>query len=254
MPAASATKSLGLSVSVVIPALNEEATVANVVRAARASCANEVIVVDSDSTDATAANAQEAGATVLNWRDIAPEIPVQPGKGEALWRGVRAAAGDIVVFLDADVTTVQAGWVDRLAGEFVDKRVHLVKATYARALDGASRGGGRVTELTAKPLLRLLFPDLPALDQPLAGEYAIRRSTALEVPFVAGYGVEAGLLIDVASLHGPSSLTQVDLGQKIHRNRPLSELSEMADTVARTILARAGVGDIPQRQPWAKLR
>ena len=93
-----------MQVSVVIPALNEEATVADVVSAARASCADEVIVVDSDSTDATAANAEAAGATVLNWRDIAPEIPVQPGKGEALWRGVLAAQGDIVVFLDADVT------------------------------------------------------------------------------------------------------------------------------------------------------
>ena len=243
-----------MQVSVVIPALNEEATVADVVRAARASCADEVIVVDSDSTDATAANAEAAGATVLNWRDIAPEIPVQPGKGEALWRGVLAAQGDIVVFLDADVTTVEAGWVDRLAGAFVDKRVHLVKASYDRALNGAPRGGGRVTELTAKPLLRLLFPDIPPLDQPLAGEYAIRRDTALKVPFVAGYGVEAGLLIDVASLHGPSSLTQIPLGQKAHRNRPLHELSAMAETVAATILARAGVGDVPQRQPWAELR
>lgn len=243
-----------MRVSVVIPALNEEGTVAGVVRAARASCADEVIVVDSDSTDATAANAEDAGATVLNWRDIAPEIPVQPGKGEALWRGVRAATGDIIVFLDADVTTVEPGWVDGLVGAFADKHVHLVKASYARALDGAPSGGGRVTELTAKPLLRLLFPHLPELDQPLAGEYAIRRSTALEVPFVAGYGVEAGLLIDVASLHGPSSLTQVDLGQKAHRNRPLSELTEMSETVARTILSRAGVLDVPQRQPWAELR
>ncbi|WP_296148869.1 glucosyl-3-phosphoglycerate synthase [uncultured Corynebacterium sp.] len=243
-----------MQVSVVIPALNEEATVADVVSAARASCADEVIVVDSDSTDATAANAEAAGATVLNWRDIAPEIPVQPGKGEALWRGVLAAQGDIVVFLDADVTTVEAGWVDRLAGAFVDKRVHLVKASYDRALNGAPRGGGRVTELTAKPLLRLLFPDIPPLDQPLAGEYAIRRDTALKVPFVAGYGVEAGLLIDVASLHGLSSLAQIPLGQKAHRNRPLHELSAMAETVAATILARAGVGDVPQRQPWAELR
>lgn len=245
------------TVSVVIPALNEESTVAAVVRAARTSCADEVIVVDSDSTDATAANASAAGAAVLNWRDIAPEIPVRPGKGEALWRGVRAAHGDIVVFLDADVTTVGPEWVDGLVGGFVDKRVHLVKATYARTLDGAPRGGGRVTELTAKPLLRLLFPHLRQLDQPLAGEYAIRRSTALEVPFVAGYGVEAGLLIDVATLHGPSSLTQVDLGQKIHRNRPLSELADMSETVARTILSRAGVAavaDVPQRQPWAELR
>lgn len=243
-----------MRVSVVIPALNEEGTVANVVRAARASCADEVIVIDSDSTDSTAANAAAAGASLLNWRDIAPEIPVQPGKGEALWRGVRAAKGDIVVFLDADVTTVEPGWVDGLVGPFADKHVHLVKASYTRALDGAPSGGGRVTELTAKPLLRLLFPHFPELDQPLAGEYAIRRSTALEVPFVAGYGVEAGLLIDVASLHGPSSLTQVDLGQKAHRNRPLSELTEMSETVARTILSRAGILDVPQRQPWTELR
>lgn len=243
-----------MQVSVVIPALNEEATVADVVSAARASCADEVIVVDSDSTDATAANAEAAGATVLNWRDIAPEIPVQPGKGEALWRGVLAAKGDIVVFLDADVTTVEAVWVDRLAGAFVDKRVHLVKASYDRALNGAPRGGGRVTELTAKPLLRLLFPDIPPLDQPLAGEYAIRRDTAHNVPFVAGYGVEAGLLIDVSTLYGPSSLAQIPLGQKAHRNRPLHELSAMAETVAATILARAGVGEVPQRQPWAELR
>lgn len=241
-----------MKVSVVIPALNEEATVAGVVTAARASCASEVIVVDSDSTDNTAAVARDAGATVLNWKDIAPDIPVRPGKGEALWRGVRAATGDVVVFLDADVTTVEPEWVDKLAGEFASKHVQLVKATYRRTLDGVDHGGGRVTELTAKPLLNLLFPEIPALEQPLAGEYAIRRDAALSLPFVAGYGVEVGLLIDIATAYGPNAITQVNLGVKTHRNRPLAQLAGMSDIVARTILNRAGVADtaVKEREPW----
>ncbi|MDK8794802.1 glucosyl-3-phosphoglycerate synthase [Corynebacterium sp. MSK041] len=241
-----------MKVSVVIPALNEEATVAGVVTAARASCASEVIVVDSDSTDNTAAVARDAGATVLNWKGIAPDIPVRPGKGEALWRGVRAATGDVVVFLDADVTTVEPEWVDKLAGEFASKHVQLVKATYRRTLDGVDHGGGRVTELTAKPLLNLLFPEIPALEQPLAGEYAIRRDAALSLPFVAGYGVEVGLLIDIATAYGPNAITQVNLGVKTHRNRPLAQLAGMSDIVARTILNRAGVADtaVEEREPW----
>lgn len=241
-----------MKVSVVIPALNEEATVAGVVTAARASCASEVIVVDSDSTDNTAAVARDAGATVLNWKDIASDIPVRPGKGEALWRGVRAATGDVVVFLDADVTTVEPEWVDKLAGEFASKHVQLVKATYRRTLDGVDHGGGRVTELTAKPLLNLLFPEIPALEQPLAGEYAIRRDAALSLPFVAGYGVEVGLLIDIATAYGPNAITQVNLGVKTHRNRPLAQLAGMSDIVARTILNRAGVADtaVEEREPW----
>ena len=241
-----------MNVSVVIPALNEEATVAGVVTAARASCSSEVIVVDSDSTDNTAAVARDAGATVLNWKDIASDIPVRPGKGEALWRGVRAATGDVVVFLDADVTTVESEWVDKLAGEFASKHVQLVKATYRRTLDGVDHGGGRVTELTAKPLLNLLFPEIPALEQPLAGEYAIRRDAALSLPFVAGYGVEVGLLIDIATAYGPNAITQVNLGVKTHRNRPLAQLAGMSDIVARTILSRAGVADtaVEEREPW----
>ena len=118
-------------------------------------------------------------------------------------------------------------------------------------------GGGRVTELTAKPLLRTYFPELASLDQPLAGEYAIRRETALEVPFVAGYGVEVGLLIDVYATH-PNAITQVNLGKRTHRNRPLSELGPMADVVTRTVLSRAGVlpegaAPLKQRPPWNKM-
>lgn len=238
----------GNTVSVVIPALNEEATVADVVRACLTSNADEVIVIDSDSADATAVNARAAGARVVGWRDVDKQLPL-PGKGEALWRGVKAASGDVVVFMDADVTNAEPWWVDKLAEPFADPAIHLVKASYTR--DGA---GGRVTELTAKPLLRVYFPHLAKLNQPLAGEYAIRRSTALRLPFVAGYGVEVGLLIDVTSLH-PNPLTQVDLGHRTHRNRPLDQLGPMADIVARTVLTRAGalpdgVEPVAQRPPW----
>ena len=231
-----------MSVSVVIPALNEEATVAGVVEKCLASSADEVLVIDPDSTDATAARAAAAGARVVPWREVDPREP-WAGKGEALWRGVKAAAGDVVVFVDADVTSLEPWWVDALAEPLSDPGVHLVKASYERA-----RAGGRVTELTAKPLLRALFPQLAHIRQPLAGEYAIRRSTALRLPFVAGYGVEAGLLIDVASAHTPASIAQAELSPRTHRNRPLTQLGPMADVVSRTILARAGVGEIQVRE------
>lgn len=248
--------SASVRVSVVIPALNEEATVGAVVRACLASRADEVIVIDSDSTDSTAAVASAAGATVVNWVDAYPAVPPRPGKGEALWRGVLAASGDVVVFVDADVTSLEPWWVDALAAPFADTSVHLVKASYQRGIDGRERGGGRVTELTAKPLLRALFPELADVDQPLAGEYAIRRSTALALPFVDGYGVEAGLLIDVFTAHSRRAIVQADLGVRRHRNRPLDELAPMAQVVAETILARAGVAgaDVPQRPPWARVR
>lgn len=237
------------SVSVVIPALNEERTVAHVVRACLADDPLEVIVIDADSSDETAAEAQAAGAQVLNWREILPEEP-RPGKGESLWRGVAAAEGDVVVFIDADLESAAPGMVTALSEPFVDPHVQLVKARYARSLNGKPTGGGRVTELTAKPLLRQFFPELAHIDQPLGGEYALRRVAAMELPFVEGYGVEAGLLIDVAKRYGPYALAEVDLGTRTHRNRPLEELAPMADVVARTILSRAGVVEpVAQRPP-----
>lgn len=231
-----------MRVSVVIPALNEETTVAEVVRAALVDVPYEVLVIDADSSDRTAAQATSAGARVLNWREILPGIEPVPGKGESLWRGVAAATGDVVVFLDADLYQPPTGMITALAAPFVDPAVHLVKADYRRTIDGQPTGGGRVTELTARPLLRLLFPDLAHIRQPLAGEYAIRRDTALDLPFTAGYGVEAGLLVDIAARHGAASVQQVDLGVRRHRNRPLVELGPMADVVAATLLKRAGVG------------
>ena len=238
-----------MKVSVIIPALDEERTVAHVVRACLADEPHEVLVIDADSYDETAAEAQAAGARVLNWREVLPEEP-RPGKGESLWRGVAAAEGDIVVFIDADLESAAPGMVSALAEPFIDPHVQMVKARYQRSFHGSPTGGGRVTELTAKPLLRQFFPELAHIDQPLGGEYALRRAAAVELPFVEGYGVEAGLLVDVAKRYGPHAVAEVDLGTRAHRNRPLEELAPMADVVARTILSRAGViGAVPQRPP-----
>lgn len=237
------------SISVVIPALNEGPTVAAVVQAALADNPLEVLVIDADSTDNTAQEARRAGARVLNWREIMPLEPI-PGKGESLWRGVFAARGEVVVFVDADLRSFRPGMVKKLAAPFADPKIHLVKADYERTFGDRPTGGGRVTELTAKPLLRILFPELNHIQQPLGGEYAIRRSTARTLPFVAGYGVEVGLLIDVARRHGVAAITQVDLGSRSHNHQPLVALSKMADVVAATILQRSGSNmTITQRDP-----
>lgn len=235
----------------VIPALNEEATVAGVVQAALIDAPFEVIVIDADSTDDTAAEATRAGARVVNWRSVLPEVEPMPGKGESLWRGVAAASADVVVFVDADLVGPPAGMITVLAAPLADPEIHLVKASYARQLGDDPVGGGRVTELTAKPLLRLLFPELADIDQPLAGEYAIRRSSALDLPFVAGYGVEAGLLVDVFERWGRASISEAHLPPRRHRNRPLSELSPMAETVAAVLLHRAGLSStgFPGQRP-----
>ncbi len=222
----------------VIPALNEEATVAHVVEAVRQDDPAEIIVIDSDSYDRTAAKAKAAGATVLNWREVLPEIPPHAGKGEALWRGVAAARGEYVVFVDADLRTPPPNIVKRLVAPLADPALHLVKATYRRPLGDDPRGGGRVTELTAKPLLRLLRPELSWLSQPLAGEYALRRSSARACPFVVDFGVEMGLVLDIAERFGATAITEVDLGVKHHKHRPLSELTHTADSIATVLLDR----------------
>ncbi len=233
------------AISVCLPARNEEATVAAIVTIIRAELnglIDEVIVIDDHSTDHTAAVARMAGATVVAVQDVLTECGSGAGKGEALWKSVHASTGDIIVWCDADVTNFGAHFVLGLLGPLLtDSSVNFVKAYYERNYNGVALGGGRVTELVARPLLSLYFPGLSHLVQPLAGEYAGRRAVLESVPFAQGYGVDVALLIDIAQQFGIESMTQVDLGMRVHRNRPLAELGPMAMAVTQTIIARAGI-------------
>ncbi len=234
-------------VSVCLPARNEESTVARIVTAARrladAGLVDEVLVVDDHSTDATCAVAAAAGARVVPAADILPEYGDGHGKGEALWKSLHESSGDLVVWCDADVSDFTEQFVIGLVGpllEFGD--VAFVKGFYRRLGGDGSDRGGRVTELVARPLLALLFPHLTPVVQPLAGEYAARRDVLEQLPFVQGYGVDVGLLVDVAERYGTDAIAQVDLGVRTHRNRPLDELSPQALAVAATLLGRAAPG------------
>ena len=238
----------GRFVTVCLPARDEAATIGPIVATIRrelvdrAPLVDEVLVVDDGSSDGTAAVAADEGATVVAAGDVLPGCGLGQGKGEALWKALGAAKGDLLVFCDADVRDFGAGFVTGLLGPLLtDPEVGFVKGFYERPLGGVVGEGGRVTELVARPLLALLFPHLAGVVQPLAGEFAGRRDVLERVPFVQGYGVDLGLLVDVAALFGVEAMAQVDLGRRTHRNRPLAELSPQAAAVLRTALDRAGV-------------
>jgi glucosyl-3-phosphoglycerate synthase len=176
-----------------------------------------------------------------------PEMAGGHGKGRALWRSVHASTGDLIVWCDADVTNFSTQFVVGLVGPLLtEPDVDYVKGFYRRPLGTGGNGGGRVTELVARPLLSLLHPTLTDIVQPLSGEYAGRRRVLEQVPFVAGYGVEIGLLIDLADRFGPATMAQVDLGTRRHRNRPLVELGPQAMTIMQVALRRAvpGIVDV----------
>ena len=241
----------GHRVSVVLPARDEEATVGRLVGALvqrwvhAVPLVDEVVVMDSDSTDATAAVAGAAGADVVATADVLPGSGSRPGKGEALWKSLAATTGDLVVFLDADLLGDVTHYVPGLLGPLLrDPAVQYVKGCYTRPLEVGGltvpAGGGRVTELTARPLLNALWPELAGVVQPLGGEYAGRRAVLEQVPFVSGYGVEVGLLIDLLGLTGLAGLAQVDLGVRRHTSQAEEALGAMAGQVVSTVLARAG--------------
>ena len=232
----------GRTVSVCIPARDEGSTVGSVVRAVVQpflaehggnGLVDEVIVIDDGSSDDTATQAREAGARVVAGPGGSG------GKGQAMAAALRASAGEIVAFLDADVANTTPAFVTGLLGPLLTtEHIALVKGFYTRPLHGDPTGGGRVTELVARPVLELLFPELSWVRQPLAGETAAHRWVFEKVGFADGYGVEMGLLIDAASEFGSDSLAQVDLGERIHRNRPLHELRPQAVDVLRAALER----------------
>ncbi len=243
----------GHRVSVVLPARDEEATVGGLVAdlverwVRRVPLVDEVVVVDSDSTDATAAVARAAGADVVAAADVLPASGSRPGKGEALWKSLAATSGDLLVFLDADLLGDVSHYVPGLLAPLLtDPQVGYVKGCYTRPLevDGRSSpgGGGRVTELTARPLLNALWPELAGFVQPLGGEYAGRRSALERVPFVSGYGVEVGLLVDLLGVLGLGGLAQVDLGVRRHTSQDQEALGRMAGQVVSAVLARSAAG------------
>ncbi|MDQ0380809.1 glucosyl-3-phosphoglycerate synthase [Amycolatopsis thermophila] len=237
------------AVSVVIPARDEEATVGDIVRTIRRDLVDrhqlvdEVVVVDSRSRDATARVAAEAGATVVAQDAVLPALPALQGKGEALWKGLAASHGDLVVFVDGDLYDFTSDYVTGLLGPLLtDASVAYVKGFYHRPLVGPvstdADGGGRVTELVARPLLNLYWPELAGFVQPLAGEYAGRREVLERVPFVANYGVEVGHLIDILQSHGLDALAQVDLGKRTHRHQDTQALGRMAGQIMLTVFDR----------------
>ncbi|MGK5440896.1 glucosyl-3-phosphoglycerate synthase [Micromonospora sp. URMC 105] len=243
-------------VSVVLPARNEEATVGAIVSTIRehlmdrVALVDELIVVDSRSTDRTAQVARAAGAEVVSQDAMTRGLPRLSGKGDALWAGLAAAEGDVVAFVDADLREFRPHFVTGLIGPLLtDPSVDFVKGFYHRPLVGPTSveadGGGRVTELMARPLLNLFWPELAGFVQPLAGEYAGRREVLEQVPFVSGYGVETAMLIDLLELVGLDALAQVDLGERKHRHQDTAALGRMSAQIMHTAWSRL------QRRGWA---
>lgn len=244
----------GRTISVVLPALNEQETVGSVIASISplvGGLVDELIVLDSGSTDDTGIRAVGAGARVVSREQALPEIAPRPGKGEALWRSLAVTSGDIVVFVDSDLIDPHPMFVPWLVGPLLTADgVHLVKSFYRRPLQVSEvsgtegdAGGGRVTELVARPLLAALRPELGGVLQPLGGEYAASRELLLSVPFAPGYGVEIGLLLDTCDRLGLDAIAQVNLGVRAHRNRPLTELGVMSRQVIATLLSRCGLPD-----------
>ncbi|MER6076888.1 glucosyl-3-phosphoglycerate synthase [Streptomyces sp. NPDC001833] len=246
-----AKRSSGQTVSVVLPALNEEETVGDIVAIIRhdlmqqVPLVDEIVVVDSGSTDRTAAVAAAAGARVVHRDAILPRIPAVPGKGEVLWRSLLVTTGDVVCFVDADLREFSSDFVTGIVSPLLtDPDVDLVKAMYDRPLGGAAGQGGRVTELMARPLLNMHWPQLAGFVQPLGGEYAARRSLLEQLPFPVGYGVELGMLVDALHLVGLDALAQVDVGVRKHRHQDGQALGRMSAAIYRTAQLRLARGHL----------
>lgn len=237
---------LEVGVSVVLPARNEAPTIQGVVEACIAladTLVDELVVVDGNSDDGTPDLAVNAGARVHNDSQILPQFGPALGKGDALWRGLAVTSGDIIVYVDTDIRNPDPRFVYGLLGPLLeDPNVRLVKAFYERPVEVGKilhpSGGGRVTELLARPLLNLFWPELATLIQPLSGEYAGRRELLESIPYFTGYGVELGMLVDTLKQVGAEAIGQVDLEERIHRNQSLESLSRMAFGIAQVAMRR----------------
>jgi glucosyl-3-phosphoglycerate synthase len=252
--AASGTGAERPTTTLIFPARNVAGTIGTILSIveelrARTGLPDQVIVIDADSPDGTADVARAHGAEVYSENELMRGYGPAQGKGDAMWRALSVASGDIVMFADADTIDFEEHFVYGTLGPLLaDPRLQFVKAAYRRPFKQGEEkildGGGRVTELMAKPLLNLFYPELAGFVQPLAGEFAARREVLSSVPFFTGYGVEIGMLIDVLDQVGLDSMAQVDLGTRQNRHQPLSSLTKMSSVVLRTVAARE---DLVQR-------
>lgn len=237
------------TVSLVVPARNEAATVGDVVGRVRqalvdtVALVDEIVVIDSDSTDATYDVARDAGAAVHRSAEIRPDLGSFPGKGEAMWKSLFVTTGEVLVFMDADLLDWDTHFVPGLLGPLLhDPGIELVKGFYERPGAEGRYEGGRVTELVARPLIALLFPPLAGLVQPLAGEWAVRRSLFATLSVPTGYAVELAALVDTWRLRGVEAIAQVDLGRRAHRHQALADLGGMATQILTAAWARCTHG------------
>jgi len=244
-----AKREQGLTISLALPALNEENTVGQVIRMMKRELMekvpllDEIVVIDSNSTDRTREIAQEEGVPVYIHQQLLERLGPRRGKGEALWKSLLVTRGDIVAWIDTDIVNIHPRFVYGILGPMLaNPQVQFVKGFYRRPLKVGSKmqagGGGRVTELTARPLLNLFFPELSGVVQPLSGEYAGRRTALERAVFFSGYGVETGLLIDIYERYGLSAVAQVDLLERIHHNQPLEALSKMSFAIIQTVFRK----------------
>ncbi len=236
-----------LTISLALPALNEEATVGKVIRTIqralmeRMPLLDEIVLIDSNSTDRTREIAASLGVPVYIHQQLLPEAGARRGKGEALWKSLLVTKGDIVAWIDTDIANIDARFVYGILGPLIaNPSLHYVKGFYQRPIFAAgalqAAGGGRVTELMARPLINLFYPELSGVIQPLSGEYAGRRSALESVPFYSGYGVETGLLIEIYERYGLGAIAQVDLLERVHHNQPLEALSKMSFAILQVVI------------------
>lgn len=233
------------TLSLCIPCFNESRTIGNLVERLLGDprCAflvDELLVIDDHSTDASAAVARSCGAQVVAVSDVLHTAG--PGKGGAIVTSIVSSTSDVLVWLDADIQGTELDWVAQLALPlFSGPEVMLVKGDYRRP---GVEGGGRTTELVARPLISLFFPQLAFVNQPLAGEMAVRREAVMDIHIPGGWGIEMAVLLDVAAAYGPEAITQVDLGEKVHRHQPLSALTVQAAEILCTVIDRLGEADV----------
>jgi len=239
----------GLTISVVLPALNEEETVGYVIKTIqntlmkRTPLLDEMVLIDSNSTDRTREIAEDLGIPVHIHQEILPQYGERTGKGEALWKSLYCTTGDIIIWIDTDIVNIHPRFVYGLIAPLLLRpEIHFVKGFYRRPLKVGNRiqagGGGRVTELTARPLLNLFYPELSGIIQPLSGEYGGRRKALEQLPFFSGYGVEIGLLIDLFETFGLRAISQVDLLERVHHNQTLEALSKMSFAIIQAVIGK----------------